>query len=186
MPSQFLPQKTIALFEQEALNLPVYLRDALNDFEWQDLTVAVGAKYQLTHDQVMKLLVEVGMILYQVGDPQTFRADVQSRLGISVEVLDSVIRDIAERVFTPLHQHILENNVPTIEYLQSEVARMEHEQILESVLPESTDEDEAEILQSLGGQIPQATSGEVVSTPTLEVTPNYTGHDPYHEPVEKL
>jgi antitoxin component of RelBE/YafQ-DinJ toxin-antitoxin module len=189
---------------------PEYLEEALQTVDWQASVIAIGAKNNFSEDQMIIFIVLVALFLTTISNKEQFQKDLQEKMSLGGVVIQSILKDITDQVVYPIENFVLENNKEVIEYMQELTNQMKHQihaqelsdqvgiTITDSAgkpLGVPTDRVNAVSTSPMSTEIPSMSamsssnslsqdSNSVSKNPADSDPATYTGHDPYHEPLE--
>lgn len=94
-------------FENQLTYLPTINQQALRSFDWATELIAIGKNYGLHVDELDDLQIETMLVLVGLVDPNQFQNELINRLAISSIEAEKIISDINDRIFTPIHDYIV-------------------------------------------------------------------------------
>lgn len=94
-------------FEEQLTYLPAINQQALRSFDWATELIGIGKQYGLHIDQLEDLQIETMLVLVGVISADDYPNELITRLAISPSEADKIIEQINDRIFTPIHDHIV-------------------------------------------------------------------------------
>lgn len=86
---------------------PVH-QQALRSIDWQAKTIEVGHSFGLHVDELEDLVVETMLVLIGANTADQYPTELKERIPLPPAELDRLTSEIADQVFTPIHDRIVE------------------------------------------------------------------------------
>lgn len=96
------------IFEGQLQILPPEVVAFLSSSEWVATINEMGSLYNLSSDQLFKLKQEVSFILAGLTHPDEFSLEVERETGIHGAILDTLVKNIENKVFAPVRPALIE------------------------------------------------------------------------------
>lgn len=100
-------------FEEQLAYLPEINQRALKSFDWATELVAIGKTYGLHIDELEELQIETMLLLVGLTSPDDYEKELIERLAISPIEAGKIIEDVNKRVFSPIHDYIVNGGTKT-------------------------------------------------------------------------
>ncbi len=94
-------------FEGELVYLPEINQQALKSFDWATELLAIGKNYGLHIDELEDLQIETMLVMVGLVPPENYQNELITRLAISPTEANKIIEQVNERIFTPIHDYIV-------------------------------------------------------------------------------
>lgn len=94
-------------FEEELVYLPEINQQALKSFDWATELLAIGKNYGLHIDELEDLQIETMLVMVGLVPPENYQNELITRLAISPTEANKIIEQVNERIFTPIHDYIV-------------------------------------------------------------------------------
>jgi hypothetical protein len=93
-----ISEKIQSIISEYKPQLPDYIQETLDSFDWLATAEEIAAKYRLTPKQVDSFLAEVVMLLFEISDASLFKLNLVNHIGVSEVIAQSLIMDINARI----------------------------------------------------------------------------------------
>lgn len=100
-------------FEEQLAYLPTINQEALKAFDWATELIGIGKNYGLHVDELEDLQIETMLLLVGLTSPDNYEKELIERLAIPPSEVNKIIEQINERIFTPIHEHIVNGGPKT-------------------------------------------------------------------------
>ncbi len=100
-------------FEEQLVYLPEINQQALKSFDWATELLSIGKNYGLHIDQLEDLQIETMLVMVGLVQVKDYPDELITRLAISPSEANRIIEQVNERIFTPIHDYIV-NGGPKI------------------------------------------------------------------------
>lgn len=98
-------------FEDQLTYLPTINQEALKAFDWASELIGIGKNYGLHVDELEDLQIETMLLLVGLTSPDNYEKELIERLAISPSEAGKIIEQINDRIFTPIHNYIVNGGV---------------------------------------------------------------------------
>ena len=94
---------------EKIAELPKENQEAIRNFDWAKMADEIARKYLYDESQINDVQVETFLVLVGLTDPKYFSTYIENGVGTIKEVAENITKEIYEKIFTPINDHIIEN-----------------------------------------------------------------------------
>ncbi|MFA5095537.1 MAG: hypothetical protein WC447_02680 [Candidatus Paceibacterota bacterium] len=101
-----MTEKLKQKIKEEMINLPKESQDAINAFDWGNISEEIGKKNLLTESEVNDLQVETGLVLVGLVDVDEYALNIENNVGTSKEEAEKIAEEVNKKIFSPISETI--------------------------------------------------------------------------------
>jgi len=94
---------------EKVAELPKENQEAIRNFDWAKMADEIARKYLSNESQINDVQVETFLVLVGLTDPKYFATYIENGVGTIKEYAENITKEISEKIFTPINNHIIEN-----------------------------------------------------------------------------
>lgn len=119
-------------FEEQLVYLPEINQRALKSFDWATELLSIGKNFGLHIDELEDLQLETMLVMVGLVQVKDYPNELINKLAISPAEANKIIEQVNDRIFTPIHDYIVNGGSKVIDTPKG---------VLESAGFEITDDD---------------------------------------------
>ena len=104
-----MTDKSKQIIKDESVKFPKDIQDAINAFNWGDISEEIGKKYLLSESEINNLQVEIGLILIGFENPELLVSNVEDEVGTTHDEAVKISQEVTDKIFTPIADKIEES-----------------------------------------------------------------------------
>ncbi len=105
-----MTEKLKQTIQEEVMKLPKDAQEAINSFDWVNISGEIGRKYLLTEDEINDLQVETLLVLVGLEDGEYFAQNIENNVVTTKDEAEKIDEEIFKKIFTPIN-NIMEENI---------------------------------------------------------------------------
>src|SRR3989344_3814321 len=105
-----MTEKLKQTIEEEIAQLPKEGQEAISAVPWVKIAEEIGAKYNLTEEEIDDFILETLIILIGAADFEFYAINIENHVGTTKDGAKSMADEALERIFKPIRK-ILEDNI---------------------------------------------------------------------------
>ena len=102
-------EKLKSVIQREVAKLPKESQEAINAFDWVNITEEIGKKYLLNEVEINDLQVQTLLVLIGLTDPEYYAQSIENEIGTSKNEAEKIAEEVLEKIFTPINDILVEN-----------------------------------------------------------------------------
>lgn len=100
-----LKQKT----KEELSKMPNEIQEAINSFDWGQISEEIGKKYLLEESEINDLQVEIMLVMIGMTSVDNLKTNIENNVGTSKDEAEKIGNELFEKIFGPIGSKIAEN-----------------------------------------------------------------------------
>jgi hypothetical protein len=105
-----MTEKSKKIIEEEMLNLPKEVQDAINAFSWEKTSEEIGKKYLLDENEINIFQLETASFLLGLVDEDLYPINIEEEVEISKNEAEKISEEVYQKIFNPIYD-ILSKNI---------------------------------------------------------------------------
>jgi len=101
-----MTDKLKQIIKEEVEKSPKEVKEAINSLDWPEIAEDIGKNHSLNEGEINNLQVEILLSLVGVTDLMLFATHVENNVGTTKEESAKIMREVVEKIFTPISQKI--------------------------------------------------------------------------------
>jgi len=102
-------EKSKKLIEEEMLNLPKEVQEAINASSWEKISQEIGKKYKLNDDEIVIFQLETASFLLGLVDEDAYPTNLETSVGLSKNEAEEIAKEALQEIFNPIFDKIAED-----------------------------------------------------------------------------
>jgi len=103
-----MTEKSKKLIQEEILNLPKEVQDAINVSNWEKLSEEIGKKYLINEDEVYTFQLETACFLLGLVDEDQYQKNIEDDIGTSKAEAEKITDEVFQKIFNPINNIFIE------------------------------------------------------------------------------
>jgi len=95
--------------QEEIAKLPKETQDAINAFDWINISAEIGKKYLLSEDEINDFQVETLLVLIGLEDGSSYSRNIENEVGTSKDEAEKISEEVLQKIFIPINDILVEN-----------------------------------------------------------------------------
>lgn len=104
-----MTEKSKKLIQEEMLNLPKEVREAISASAWEKISEEIGKKHLLDENEMETFQLETASFLLGLVDEDSYVGNVEDEVGTSKGEAEKIAIEVMERIFNPIVNAVEEN-----------------------------------------------------------------------------
>ena len=96
--------------ENAKAKLPEATLNAINAVDWKAVILGMREKHGYTFEQLGDLDLETELVLCGLSDPKDYPKEIQTRMGLTKEQTNDLVREMNDLVFSKIKEELIKNS----------------------------------------------------------------------------
>ena len=96
--------------ENAKAKLPEATLNAINAVDWKAVILGMREKHGYTFEQLGDLDLETELVLSGLSDPRDYPKEIQTRMGLTKEQTNDLVREMNDLVFSKIKEELIKNS----------------------------------------------------------------------------
>lgn len=103
-----MTEKLKQTIQEEIMELPKEMQEAIGAVDWVKITEEIGEKHSLDEDKINNFQLETLLVLISVTDPDFYAVNIENQVETTKEEAESMANEAFQKIFNPINNLITE------------------------------------------------------------------------------